>query len=177
MANDRNLERNIASVHSLLKLLKNIQIMPSQYSSDPIICVALHTQLKMGKLNLPDRAIYESSMSTLKRVSDKYLEGGFAELDKHRKLANAALVKSLYSVQTGEDSKEGRRIKARDRKSEILTLRQNMFVRDAVIFKLAHLLVTCAKELDSSTSRDYFMKARAQELYRLGFKGSNIDER
>lgn len=177
MANDRNLERNIASARRLLRLLIDIQVAPSVYNSDARILEALDTQINMGKLHMPERSIHKSSMSTLKRVSDNNLEGGFAELDKQRKLAYAELRQSLQFSRVGKDSKEGRRIDSRDRKNEVVILRQNLFVRDAVIFRLAHLLAACAKQLESSTSTDYFMKARAQELYRLGFKGSNLDER
>ena len=177
MANDRNLDRNIASARNLLRLLIDIQAAPSEYNSDNRLLETLNTQINLGKLNIPERSIYLSSMSTLKRVSDKHLEGGFAELDKQRKRAYADLRRSLQSSNVGKNSKEGRRIDNRDRKLEVLILRQNLFVRDAVIFRLAHLLATCAKQLESCTGTDYFMKARAQELYRLGFKGSNIDER
>ena len=91
MANDRNLDRNIASARNLLRLLIDIQAAPSEYNSDNRLLETLNTQINLGKLNIPERSIYLSSMSTLKRVSDKHLEGGFAELDKQRKRAYADL--------------------------------------------------------------------------------------
>lgn len=177
MANDKNLARNIKSALSLLSLFKEIQLKPTDFLSRPNLLELLSSQIKMGKLDDPERFIFQSSMSTLKRAANKNLEGGFEALDNHRKLAHQSLLKALNLSSIGEDSKEGRRLRSRDSKAEVRTLRQEIFLRDGVIYKLFHLLSVCAKENPSSTRQNFFLKSGVQELHRLGFKGSNINER
>lgn len=177
MANDRELERNIHSARQLLKLLISIQDTPSAFLEEQDLHLGLSTQLSMGKICNPKRSIHPSSMSTLKRVSNKYIRGGFAELDAHRKKALSRLNEALKGLPSNPDSRAEIRKAKKNQKQQIQKLLQDQFIRDAVIFKLSHLLVNCAKSLESPSEREYYLKCRLEELYRLGFKGSNIDER
>lgn len=177
MANDKNLEKNVKSAESLLNLFKDIQANPTQFTSRLDLLDLLSTQLKIGQINEPARSIFQSSMSTLKRAANNNMEGGFEALNAQRKLAHLILQKALNLSRVGVDSKEGRRIRTRNLKDEVKVLRQEIFLRDGVIYKLFHLLSVCAKENPSPTRVDFFIKSGAQELHRLGFKGSNISER
>jgi hypothetical protein len=177
MANDRNLEKNIISARNLHVLFQDIQRSPDLFLFVPDLVENLSTQITMGKIHIPERSIFPCSMSTIKRIANKHFLGGFAALDKQRALAYLSLKKAQSPSKPHEQTKEGLRAGARERKREIQTLRQDLFLRDAVIFSLARLLMVCAKELESPPRTEFFIKARAQELYRLGYKGSNIDER
>ena len=177
MANDQNLEKNIQSAEFILVFFKDIQNNPEKYCADHDLLEKLSTQLKMGKLNYPDRLIFPSSMSTLKRVANKNIAGGFNELNKQRKAAHSLLLSALGQIDIHKDSKKGRRLQTSELKTEIQILRQDLFLRDGIIYKLFHLLKASASELSSSTRTEFFIKSGAQEIHRLGFNGSNINER
>ncbi|MCA7889724.1 hypothetical protein LGM58_41845 [Burkholderia contaminans] len=55
------------------------------------LCTALSSQGALARFSEPERHIFTVSLNTLKRRSDTVLSGGFASLDKKRRIAREAL--------------------------------------------------------------------------------------
>ena len=84
---DKRLERSSKSTIGLRDLLRNICDSPASYKDNSDVISALKSQGALSKYTSEDLLIVPTSINTLKRVSDEYIEGGFQALDNLRKTA------------------------------------------------------------------------------------------
>ena len=84
---DKRLERSSKSTIGLRDLLRNICDSPKSFKDNLDVISALKSQGALSKYTSEDLLIFPTSMNTLKRVSEEYIEGGFQSLDNLRKTA------------------------------------------------------------------------------------------
>lgn len=178
MANDQNRERNIASTLSLRSLLTNVQKSPNSFSEDDNLVSSLESQVKFGHYQSVERGIYGTSLSTLKRIANTYIDGGFEALNRERIRAHQLLV-TLQDERNKEPNENlPLTFSSNNLKNALRRAREDVFVKDGVILRLARLLTECSKEISSDRRKEFYLKLRDEELQRVRYRarGTKTDE-
>lgn len=84
---DKRVENNKQNVINLKNLLIEISKNPSNFINDEFLINSLKSQGLLSKYENKEYGISISSLNTLKRTSEKFLDNGFEELDKLRIMA------------------------------------------------------------------------------------------
>jgi len=88
---DPRLQKNINSILSLRNYLKDVSMKPSAAKDVDKLKEALKSQNGLSKYANSEQGISSSSVNTLKRVSNAYVDGGWDKLDELRRLALASI--------------------------------------------------------------------------------------
>lgn len=93
---DKRLERNKYNVLNLKKFLIEINQYPQAMLEEvPDLLEVLKNQGSLSRYQDQKRNIIPSSLNTLKRISDRFLENGFEEIESLRNLAIQTIHKEL----------------------------------------------------------------------------------
>lgn len=88
---DKRVERNTKSMFALRDLLRGVLQSPANFNGDEPLLKALKSQGAISKYANERLGIHISSINTLKRICEKYLDGGFDTLDRLRVAALQAM--------------------------------------------------------------------------------------
>lgn len=94
--------RSSDSVFALRKYLGEVAASPTADEKYAFLIPYLHTQKCLAKLAMPERNIRGTSLNTLKRIADRYLEGGYVGIEDLRKRC----IKRLTSKMEKKDSEK-----------------------------------------------------------------------
>lgn len=104
MANDPRVERNSRSITALHDFLIEIINQPELFIQDEKIIRALRSQGSLSKLAIKDKNIYPSSLNTLKRISNRIIDGGFESLDRLRVTAQDGIIRYKIKIKRSNKS-------------------------------------------------------------------------
>lgn len=156
MKTDSRLGKSKASVFGIKKLLTAIVLHPASFTADATLTNALKSQGALAKLEKPDYGITPTSLNTIKRASDKELNGGFDELNN---LRIQALEKILNHNAQIQKTKKPTKASLQD---QITTLRIEL---QQALQDLWHL--TMAFERALAQGRHYAEKADSSSILDL----------
>ena len=93
---DKRLEKNTENVLNLKKFLIEITQNPKEILQEiPSLIEVLKNQATLAKYQDAKRAIIPSSLNTIKRIANRFIENGFEEIERLRVLAIQAVNKEL----------------------------------------------------------------------------------
>lgn len=133
MSSDKRVTRNTKSILALREYLRELIQMPEMATNDHALAAALSSQGSLAKYANPARNIKPSSLNTMKRIANRYLEGGFESIDAMRR-------KILESMTAGagmlDSPKKTRRVD-REQRIEELTEENRSLREDLLRFSSA----------------------------------------
>jgi hypothetical protein len=93
---DKRLEKNKQNVINLKQFLIEIIESPKEILAEmPYILTTLKNQGSLSKYQDKKREIFSSSLNTIKRTADRFIEKGFEEIERLRVLAIHSINKEL----------------------------------------------------------------------------------
>jgi hypothetical protein len=84
-------DESIVSVEALVELLRAVVQSPGSFVEDTKLRAALQSQGSLAKFSDKSRHVIGTSINTLKRRSDKSVDGGWSAVDRLRRSAIAAI--------------------------------------------------------------------------------------
>lgn len=145
---DKRIEKSSISVIELRNLLRNVCQSPDSYINDSELRGSLKSQGALAKHSCSDLLIVPTSINTLKRISDEYVEGGFETLDALRK---NAMERIESAEQKFKSSNKRTRAGLAQRASE---LEQKIDILEKVNFVLIQSLSHVIKDINSVAGID-----------------------
>lgn len=145
MSKDIRVEKNTDSLLALRDLLREVCSRPSDYLADENLKAALCSQGKLARYSNSDKSILGSSINTVKRIANQYLDGGFAAIDRLRVDASNALMQcSERRDASNKATKVGLARRVTQLEQEIVILKTTNY----------NLLVAISKAIDAVVSMD-----------------------
>lgn len=113
------------SIRALSELLRSIIQSPAEFANDGSLKEALKSQGNLAKYERTSDSIVPSSINTLKKWSEEYLDGGWNGLDHLRKNAAEALLRHAQKQQkSNKTTKDGLRQRADELEESLNELRK-----------------------------------------------------
>ena len=119
-------DSDIASMHSLVKLLREVESAPGLFIEDPSLRSALRSQGALAKHGISDRSIVAMSLTHQRLIAN--LSVGFDELDRRRRAALKAIDREVSVRQKHGASrrKKGLEMKIGELEAHLMTLKLDL---------------------------------------------------
>ncbi len=174
---DLRVQKNIDSISNLKQFLESIVKTPGVFSENAELKKMLKSQGSTAKYENLELNIVPSSINTVKRISDKYIDGGYELIDNLRKAALSAIDKHIERENSpNKQTKEGLKKEIKNNAIDILNLQQvNTHLLSAILKSINSI------KLIASTSDAELRKKMADDdikklLSILSLKPFVIDE-
>lgn len=135
-------ESSILALFELLSDLANMKEIPAEKES---IILLLSSQHGMAKIHMPDRAIIPCSLNSLKSYADKYLPGGFKQLDSMR-------AKLLNSLRPSGLPSRGSRLDLEAKISQLTAAKNTLHEDLLILTKALHLCLEACRHYAASSN-------------------------
>jgi hypothetical protein len=144
---DKRVAKNGKSVLALKTYLQQIVQKPGSYADEANIAEFLKSQGSLSKYNNRDRAIYCSSLNTIKRIANSVIDGGFETLDRLRISAlDAVKTHKIRTESPNKVTKAGLKIQNKEKDHESQQALQDIWHLSMVIRKLSQQANSYAQE-------------------------------
>ena len=132
---DLRVQKNIESISNLKQFLESIVKTPDVFSENSELKKMLKSQGSTAKYENLELNIVPSSINTVKRISDKHIDGGYELIDNLRKAALSAIDKHIERENgPNKKTKEGLKKEIKNNAIDILNLQQvNTHLLSAVL--------------------------------------------
>jgi len=144
---DKRVAKKGLSVLALKTFLQQIVQKPGSYTNEANIVEFLKSQGSLSKYDDEDRAIYGSSLNTVKRVANSVIDGGFETLDRLRVSALEAVnTHKIRTASSNKVTKAGLKNQKNEKDHELQQALQDIWHLTMVIRKVSQQANSYAQE-------------------------------